>query len=325
MRFVAVLEQDARQLLLREAVQELGRGGPLGGVEAHVERLVALEGKAARRLIELVGGEAQVQEHGVRFGHARGARVGGEVPEASLREHHAIAEAGQPLPGARQRLGIVIEPEEPRSGPRALQQSLSVSTHANRPVHDPAPATGAQEERHLVHQHREVRHPLPLHAASDSLARQPLEQIVERSIVIALEVRPPLRIPHLELVRQADDEHVLHEPHALAVVGRDLDASLRIERDVLRERDVRVLDSAPIGIESRQRIHSLLERVPELERMHFERIAAGHDDDLVAVAIRQGFPELRRDAEPPLRIDRVLEMPPKHRLPLRGKLPSLSS
>ena len=45
--------------------------------------------------------------------------------------------------------------------PAVLEQPLRVSTHADCPVHHPAPAPGAQEKRHFVDEDREVRS-LPL-------------------------------------------------------------------------------------------------------------------------------------------------------------------
>src|SRR5262249_40946987 len=61
-RLLAVLEEDPRRLRLREPVQEHGRALTARGIQPHVEGLVALEGEAAPRLLELPRGDTEVHE-----------------------------------------------------------------------------------------------------------------------------------------------------------------------------------------------------------------------------------------------------------------------
>jgi hypothetical protein len=56
----------------------------------------------------------------------------------------------------------VVDAEQARVRTARLEESLRVSTHADRPVYHPAPVPGAQEKRHFVDEDREVRS-LPLH------------------------------------------------------------------------------------------------------------------------------------------------------------------
>src|SRR5262249_16577874 len=52
--------------------------------------------------------------------------------------------------------------------------------------------------------------------------------------------------------------------------------------------------------------------------MHLQGSVVGHDHQPVPIAVGQGVPELRVDADAPFRVDRVPEMAPKHALPWKG-------
>src|SRR5262249_53926115 len=144
--------------------------------------------------------------------------------------------------------------------------------------------------------------------ASHALRGEPLAHVVERAAVVALEVGPALHVPHLEVIRHTDHEHVLHETARLAIVGRDLDAALRIERHVEPAGDVRVAVLAGVAVQLGEGREALLELLPELERVHVERLVARDDHQPIAEAVGEHLPELRRDAEPALRVDRVPEV-----------------
>src|SRR5215472_7924471 len=152
-------------------------------------------------------------------------------------------------------------------------------------------------------------------SSSHTLRRQPRAHVVERADVVALEVRPAFRVPHLEHLLHADDQHVLHEARALAIVRRDLHASLRIEEDVLPHREIRIAKLARVGIEARQRGDFGLERLPFLERVHVEPAPVRHDHEVVPPLLGEHVAKARRNAETPYRVDRVPVMSSKHCLP----------
>ena len=54
-----------------------------------------------------------------------------------------------------------VDSQQARAGTSRFEESLSVSAHPDRPVHEPAPAMGTQEKRHFVDQGRKVRLLLP--------------------------------------------------------------------------------------------------------------------------------------------------------------------
>ena len=119
--------------------------------------------EAPARLVELVRGQAEVEQDGGGTADAGRFGVRAHVLEAALAEPHLVAEAREPPARALESLGVAVDPEQARALSACFQQPFSVSAHADCPVHHPAPASGAQEKRHFVHQHREVRVLLPLH------------------------------------------------------------------------------------------------------------------------------------------------------------------
>ena len=77
--------------------------------------------------------------------------------------------------------------------------------------------------------------------------------------------------------------------------------------------------STAIRIELGEPVHAILELAPLVLGVHVERGPVGRHHQAVAATLPQHVPELRRDAEAPLRVDRVPEMPPKHCPPHRGQ------
>ncbi len=118
--------------------------------------------RAISASVELVRGKAQVEEDRGGRSDAGLAGVGSDLTEAPVAQGHPVPEAGEALASAREGLGISVQPEEACALAACFQQALRVSAHAYGPVHHPAPSSGAQEKRHFVGQHREVRH-LPRH------------------------------------------------------------------------------------------------------------------------------------------------------------------
>src|SRR6266542_1484175 len=158
---------------------------------------------------------------------------------------------------------------------------------------------------------------LTLHAQLAQL----LPQLVERRDGLALEARVALCVPHLEALHHADDDHVSLQSRALAIILRDLDAPVAVELHVEPAGNVAVKKMASERALRRQRFHARLEILELAEGMHVEGIAGRHDDELRVLALREQIPEFGRNADAPLGVDRVPEMPSKHIPSLRGKLP----
>src|SRR5262245_21510580 len=314
-----VLEQNARELGLGEAGQEVGGGTTVARIEAHIEGLVVLEAEAAAGGLELIRRQPEVEEDRGGLGHAGLLRMRGEVAETALPEGDPLAEALEALPRSPQSFGIAVEAEQTSVLAAHLQQPLRVATHADRYVHHPAPASGAQAKRHFVQQHREVR-TLPLHALHALVGQLRLDVLDGRADLVALVVLEALAVPHLEALLHADDQRLLGQALALPEVEGDLDASLGIEDHVLRPREVLILEGAAEGIEPGQTSDAIGELVEIALGVHVEATTAvGHDDELVSEPVGEQLTKSCGNAEPPLRIHRVPEMSPKHAPSKRGE------
>ena len=81
---------DAREIAWLHAVDDVGGGRPVGA-HAHVERPVGAEGEAALGLVELHGGDADVEHDAVDAGVAMVAGDRVEVGEAAFDERQPVA------------------------------------------------------------------------------------------------------------------------------------------------------------------------------------------------------------------------------------------
>src|SRR5437773_961483 len=160
-RLLAVLDQDPRELGLGQPVHEVSGGLAAGGIEAHVERLVALEREAAPRRLELVRRHAEVEQERPRARDAVRLRRPPEVPEALPREAHALAEPREPRAGVPHCLGVHVEAQEPDGRGARHQQRLGMTTHSHRPIDHPSFAARSQEKGDLVDEHRNVNYFTP--------------------------------------------------------------------------------------------------------------------------------------------------------------------
>ena len=95
-RLVAVLRNDPRQLLFRQAVEEV-RGGPRSiGIEPHVERLGSVERESAAARLELPRRDAEIEQDDLRRLDALIVCDRGEIAEAPASQHRAAAETREP-------------------------------------------------------------------------------------------------------------------------------------------------------------------------------------------------------------------------------------
>src|SRR5438874_1875732 len=152
-RLLAEGGQDAGELALGPLVHDLGGARVAAGVHAHVERGVDPEAEAARRIVELEGAHAQVEQYGVGAVPLELGEHGAELAEARLAEDDALAR--QALSGAREGRAIAIEPEEPRPGSSG-QEGRRVAAETHGRVDETGTRPGAQPLHHLPHQHRNV-------------------------------------------------------------------------------------------------------------------------------------------------------------------------
>ena len=108
--------QHVRELPLLVLVGDVGGRRPLGRrVHAHVQRLVAAEGEAAPRRVELERGDAEVEEHAVGALEAGLVRQLGQLVEAAVPQRDGLAERGEPLARHLQHLRIAVDAHQPHA------------------------------------------------------------------------------------------------------------------------------------------------------------------------------------------------------------------
>ena len=103
-------------------------------------RALAAKAEAAGVLVQLQGGDADVDERAVDALPARLVQGLRKLGEAAVHGVHAAAEGSKPLPGNAERLGVAVEPQQLQPG-MGFEQGPAVS----------AQPQGAVEELRAVH------------------------------------------------------------------------------------------------------------------------------------------------------------------------------
>ena len=84
--FLSKLEKDSGELLLRALVHDVGRSPLDVRPHTHVQRSLPQKAESSRRRLELVRGEAQIQEHTVQPGNAQLSKPAGDVRKIRFNE-----------------------------------------------------------------------------------------------------------------------------------------------------------------------------------------------------------------------------------------------
>ncbi len=131
-------------------------------VHAHVQGPVPVKAETALRLIQLQGGDADVQQHGIDPVPAQIVEGFLELAVAAMVGVDAPAERFQPAPGQLQGFFVPVQGAELRPG-GGPQHGAAVPGHAERAVQDAHGATpsgiqhGLQGRKGFLHQDRDVQ------------------------------------------------------------------------------------------------------------------------------------------------------------------------
>ena len=108
--FFAVILEDAGQLLPALGVHKVG-GGLALLAHPHVQRSVCPVGKASGGIVQLVAGNAEVQQRSVDLVDAQLFQSLSRIAEVDL--HHGGRQPGQPRPRGLHRVRVLIQRDEP--------------------------------------------------------------------------------------------------------------------------------------------------------------------------------------------------------------------
>ena len=131
-------------------------------VHAHVQGPVPVKAEAALRLVQLQGGNADIQQHGVDLVPAQVVEGLLELAVAAMVGMDAPTKRLQPAPGQFQGFLVPVQGAEFRLGGR-LQHGGAVPGHAERAVQDAHGAIpsgiqhGLQGRKGFLHQDRDVQ------------------------------------------------------------------------------------------------------------------------------------------------------------------------
>ena len=148
--FLAVVAQHAGNLLLAPGVDQFLCVKGLPPVHAHVQRRVRVVGKPPFGRVQLIGGDAQIQQNAVHGPNALRLKERAQVVKVSV-QGVKIPVLCQAHPGGVQRVLVSVHAEY--AGARA-QQRLAVSASAQRAVHKHPARRRGQEFDNFPKHHR---------------------------------------------------------------------------------------------------------------------------------------------------------------------------
>lgn len=145
---IAPIAKPASQLLLGGGIQQVGSGGAVLP-HPHVQLSAGAEAEPPGVLIELPGGDAKVQEDGVRPERRhRLERLGGGIGGL----HDAEVRVGEPPPGNGDRVGVAIDAKHPGT---PGEEGGGVTAITKGAIDDPLGAGKRLEDR--LQQDRQVK------------------------------------------------------------------------------------------------------------------------------------------------------------------------
>ena len=153
--FLAVIAQDAGQLFPALGVHEVG-GGLALLAHPHVQRGVRPVRKAPGRVVQLVAGNAQVQQRAIDLLNAQLLQSLSGVAEVDL--YHRGRQARQPRPGGLYRVRVLVQRDEPPALCAVQPEGdlPGVSRAARRAVQVNACRVDGKPVQALVQQHRDM-------------------------------------------------------------------------------------------------------------------------------------------------------------------------
>src|SRR5690606_220904 len=140
--FFAIMSYDLLNFFLAGLCQPFCSGYPAAGVHTHIKRTFPHKGKPSRRIVNLWGGDAQVQQYAVDLLNAKLLQVFGHVTKPAVHDPHPRIAFTQGLCDFNC-LRILVEDYKRRIRPKTLQQQAAVATATKCSVH-----VNAVERRH---------------------------------------------------------------------------------------------------------------------------------------------------------------------------------
>src|SRR5262249_24506893 len=156
---------------------------------------------------------------------------------------------------------------------------------------------------------------VPVRLLQIELAHQ-VRVVEEGELVLPERLLPGLLVPDTHHVDLAREHHVSRQAGILPQELWEQDPTLRVERALVRARHVEVLEADQAGVEAVLLENPLFELPPGRQRIDIETAPSTHPElgDHKALLLEPGerLAETDRDGHPPLAVDRVFVVTPKH-------------
>jgi hypothetical protein len=144
---LAILENQVRELLLADLIEQISGRRPLRLIHPHVERLVATEAETAAFAVELHGRHAEVRKRTVDTGHTTIVENAPKLTVVGMHQLDAIAKSLEPLAGNLQRLGVTVQAEQLRSA--RFEENARMPAEPDGTIHEQTTARGVQQRDRL--------------------------------------------------------------------------------------------------------------------------------------------------------------------------------
>jgi len=143
-------EEEVREILLPRVPEDLGRRWPTAvRIPAHVEGTFHPEREAARRVVELEGGDPQVQQRAVERPPARGLTQRIEVREVRADQPHP-GEIREPGGGDLEHRGVRVGADQKTPGADPGGNLRRVPAGSGRPVEEDLAGSGSHPFQRLM-------------------------------------------------------------------------------------------------------------------------------------------------------------------------------
>jgi len=157
---VAKLAKDARELVDGCGAQKVGGGGRSLLVHAHVEWLpvggVLGEAESPSGLVELMRGNAEVEENGVDLGDPDFHQDPTQIAERSVDQLDAISKGSKSLLGGLESGGVQVQGDQAPIGPDALEDCRRVLASPHRAVDHHGVGPECQKGKGLIQEYGPV-------------------------------------------------------------------------------------------------------------------------------------------------------------------------
>lgn len=151
--FFAEIAEDAGEFFDAGGVDDFGGGTTIGGVHTEVQGAVFLEGESAFGFVELMAGDAEVDEDAVEAADADFGEDVGEVAKVAMEGAELVAEGSEALRGGLQGGVVLVHADDAGA---EFEEGLGVAAAAEGAVEEEFSGAGFERGDDLIQKDRDM-------------------------------------------------------------------------------------------------------------------------------------------------------------------------